>query len=164
MLERALRCLNLRMFKSIFICVVVGILKERSDLNLPACLDYALPRSTEDSADPSRLFCSFQVCFLSDSLVCYVWHCSLNLEFSGRPECDLMVVCVALACLFTFFVIAWFFCFFNKTDSLLQKCWKEKDYASLVTFPWKAVNLDHWGARTNSRAWRRVWLYLVKIK
>ena len=62
----------------IFICFVVVILKERSDLNwlasvpLPACLDYALPQSTADNADPSHLFCNFQDCFLSDSLVCCV--------------------------------------------------------------------------------------------
>ena len=56
----------------------IAIFTATSDLNwlasvpLLACLDYALPQSSADNAEPSRLLCNFQVCFLSDSLVCQV--------------------------------------------------------------------------------------------
>ena len=49
--------------------IVIVTRKERSDLNwlasvpLPACLDYALPQSTADDADPSRLFAASRFVF-----------------------------------------------------------------------------------------------------
>ena len=84
----------------IFICFVVVILKKRSDLkwlasvSLPACLDYALPQST----------------FLQLPGLFFVWYVGLLsvalFTEAESAECDLMVVCVVLARLFTFFVIA----------------------------------------------------------
>ena len=88
----------------IFICfvVVIVILKERSDLHwlasvpLPACLDYALPQSTADNADPSRLFAASRFVFLSDSLVCQVWHGSLNFRIFRLIFICFVVVIVIL--------------------------------------------------------------------
>ena len=146
----------------IFICfvVVIVILKERSDLNwlasvpLPARLDYALPQNTADSADPSRLFCSFQVCFclIRWSVKFGIVHWTGNSQAVQRWSFVLFLfVCLHLS---------WsddFLLFFQESWFVLAELLERVRSRQFSDFFWKAVRIFLYWFLFVLWLWLRFW-------